>query len=156
MMSSRSMICAFAVTLAAATAQPASAQPPSGSSPPASSPGKSAEELYKDGVRLYEAKKWAEAEREFRAAWALNPTFDVAYNLGNATFRQGKHRDAAEYLAYALRVWPLLESTSALRFSAATMQARTSPELVPGMTAMWLITPLTPRMWRTAFSASIR
>lgn len=112
------MVCALAFTLAAAAPWPASAQPQSSSSPSPSLPpasGKSAEELYKEGVRLYEAKKWAEAERAFRAAWALNPTFDVAYNLGNATFRQGKHRDAAEFLGYALRVWPLLEATSALR-----------------------------------------
>jgi hypothetical protein len=66
-------------------------------------------------VQLYTEKKWGEAEAAFRSAWALNPTFDVAYNLGNTEYRLGKYRDAAEYLSFALRVWPLLESTAGLR-----------------------------------------
>lgn len=89
---------------------------PAASPPPEA--GKRADALYKQGVRLYSEKKWADAEAAFREAWALNPTFDVAYNLGSAEYQLGKHRDAAEHLALAVRSWPLLKATSILRQTA--------------------------------------
>jgi hypothetical protein len=109
---------AYVFTLAALAGMPrsADAQP---SSAPAEAPTpeavKRAEAFYKEGARLYLENKWAEAEAAFRSAWALNPTFDVAYNLGNAEYRLGKYRDAAEHFAFALHVWPLLSSTAGLR-----------------------------------------
>jgi hypothetical protein len=110
------MVCALTLAVVVAVSRAAVAQPPRDPlAKPAPESGKSAEGLYKEGVRFYRDKKWAEAESAFRAAWALSPTFDVAYNLGNAEFRQGKYRDAAEHLSFALRVWPLLEATADLR-----------------------------------------
>ena len=79
---------------------------------------KRAEGLFQQGIRLYSDKKWAEAEAVFREAWALNPTFDVAYNLGSAEHRVGKFAEAAEHLAFALRHWPLIGATTGLRGTA--------------------------------------
>ncbi|WP_437335941.1 PEGA domain-containing protein [Sorangium sp. So ce394] len=52
------------------------------------------------------------------SAWELNPTFDVAYNLGNTEFQLKKHREAAQYLSFALRHWPLLKGVATLKPNA--------------------------------------
>ena len=57
---------------------------------------------------LLKKHQWAEAEAPLRRAWALNPTYDVAANLGQTQYRLGKLRDAAEHLDFALRHWPLI------------------------------------------------
>jgi tetratricopeptide (TPR) repeat protein len=89
---------------ASASAQPAS-QPSGAPSPDAV---QRAEVLFRNANQLYTDKKWVEAEAGFLAAWALNPTYDVAANLGHAQYRLGKYRDAAEHFAFALRNWPLI------------------------------------------------
>ncbi|WP_437781595.1 PEGA domain-containing protein [Sorangium sp. So ce1097] len=55
------------------------------------------------------------AEAELESAWALNPTFDVAYNLGNTEYKLKKYKEAAQYLSFALRHWPLLKGVAKLR-----------------------------------------
>jgi hypothetical protein len=127
-MSLRCVVCA--VTLATVLGVPAvaNAQKPAApigpakpAGPPSAPPTSRAESmaraeaLYKQGVRLYVEKKWAEAEGPFQQAWALNPTADVAYNLGSVEFRLGKYRDAAEHLAFALRNWPLMDAMAKQR-----------------------------------------
>jgi PEGA domain len=67
-----------------------------------------AEALFREGGRLVGQQRWAEAEGKFISAFALNPTYDVANNLGQTQFRIGKHRDAAKHLAYAVLHWPLI------------------------------------------------
>ncbi|WP_438018186.1 PEGA domain-containing protein [Sorangium sp. So ce315] len=54
-------------------------------------------------------------ETELESAWALNPTFDVAYNLGNTKYQLKKYKEAAQYLSFALRHWPLLKGVAKLR-----------------------------------------
>ncbi|WP_438034851.1 PEGA domain-containing protein [Sorangium sp. So ce204] len=54
-------------------------------------------------------------EAELESAWELNPTFDVAYNLGNTEYKLQKHREAAQYLSFALRNWPLLKAVAKLK-----------------------------------------
>jgi hypothetical protein len=80
--------------------------------PTAAAPGAEAvakaDALFREGVRFVAQQKWAEAEAKFLAAWALNPSYDVATNLGQAQYRLGKYRDAAEHLAFALRNWPII------------------------------------------------
>jgi hypothetical protein len=66
-----------------------------------------ADAIFRDAIKLYKAKRYAEAEAGFLEAWKLNPTYDVAGNLGHTEARLGKHREAAEYLAFALRNFPL-------------------------------------------------
>jgi hypothetical protein len=88
-----------------------------------------ADAFYKEGVRLYSEKKWSEAESAFRNAWGLNPTFDVAYNLGSTEYQLGKYVEATEYLSRAIRDWPLLNSTSALRETARTRLAESRAQV---------------------------
>ncbi|WP_437734957.1 PEGA domain-containing protein [Sorangium sp. So ce1335] len=57
-------------------------------------------------------------EAELESAWELNPTFDVAYNLGNTEYKLQKHREAAQYLSFALRHWPLLKGVAKLKPNA--------------------------------------
>ncbi|WP_437958870.1 PEGA domain-containing protein [Sorangium sp. So ce119] len=58
------------------------------------------------------------AEAELESAWELNPTFDVAYNLGNTEYKLKKYREAAQYLSFALRHWPLLKGVAKLKPTA--------------------------------------
>ncbi|XXX78126.1 PEGA domain-containing protein [Sorangium sp. So ce134] len=51
-------------------------------------------------------------------AWELNPTFDVAYNLGNTKYQLKKHKEAAQYLSHALRHWPLMKAAAKLKTTA--------------------------------------
>ncbi|WP_233561454.1 PEGA domain-containing protein [Sorangium cellulosum] len=57
-------------------------------------------------------------EAELESAWELNPTFDVAYNLGNTEYKLRKYREAAQYLSFALRHWPLLKGVAKLKPNA--------------------------------------
>ncbi|WP_437715558.1 PEGA domain-containing protein [Sorangium sp. So ce448] len=59
-----------------------------------------------------------EAEKELESAWELNPTFDVAYNLGNTKYQLKKHREAAQHLSFALRNWPLVKTVAKLKPTA--------------------------------------
>ncbi|WP_434045500.1 MULTISPECIES: PEGA domain-containing protein [Sorangium] len=54
-------------------------------------------------------------EAELESAWELNPTFDVAYNLGNTEYKLKKYKEAAQYLSFALKNWPLLKGVAKLR-----------------------------------------
>ncbi|WP_437968557.1 PEGA domain-containing protein [Sorangium sp. So ce260] len=60
-------------------------------------------------------RKYQDAEALLLMAWELNPTFDVAYNLGNTKYQLKKHREAAQYLSFALRHWPLLKGVAKLK-----------------------------------------
>jgi tetratricopeptide (TPR) repeat protein len=42
----------------------------------------------------------------YKAAWALQKSYDIAGNLGNVEVKLGKYRDAAEHLAFALDNFP--------------------------------------------------
>ncbi|WP_437600636.1 PEGA domain-containing protein [Sorangium sp. So ce590] len=63
-------------------------------------------------------RKYQETEAELQSAWELNPTFDVAYNLGNTKYQLKKHKEAAQYLSFALRHWPLLKVVAKLKPTA--------------------------------------
>ncbi|WP_437808704.1 PEGA domain-containing protein [Sorangium sp. So ce1078] len=129
-------------------APPASAAPtPSGSAAPAPPASAARDEataradaLYKRGVRLYSEKKWKEAEAVFLEAWALAPTFDVAYNVGSAAYQQGKHARAAEHLSFALQHWPLISAVAHLKPTAEQRLATSRAQV--GALAVTVTAPL--------------
>ena len=63
--------------------------------------------LYERGNKLYDEKKWREAEAAYLEAWAIKKSYDLAANLADVELELGKTRDAAEHLAYALRAFPV-------------------------------------------------
>lgn len=76
------------------------------SAQPTLDPNQRATELYKKGNEFYDKSKWADAETMYRAAFDLKKSFEIAGNLGDVEMIQGKPRDAAEHLAYAIRQFP--------------------------------------------------
>ena len=63
-------------------------------------------ELFEQGNKLYDQKKFPEAETAYLAAWKVKKGYDLAANLGDIELLNGKPRRAAEHLAYALREFP--------------------------------------------------
>jgi hypothetical protein len=60
-------------------------------------------QLYNDGVNAAKNGDWKTAYESFLAAWKIRQHPQLAANLGRAELNLGKHRDAAEHLAYFLR-----------------------------------------------------
>lgn len=61
----------------------------------------------------YKRADYAAAYDSYRAAWALQKSYDIAANLGGVELKLEKLRDAAEHLAYALRNFPPTASLKA-------------------------------------------
>ncbi len=59
------------------------------------------------GNRAFKEGHFAEAEEAYRQAFTLKRGYDIAGNLGAAELAQGKLRDAAQHLAFTLRLFPL-------------------------------------------------
>ncbi|MEJ7731795.1 MAG: PEGA domain-containing protein [Polyangiaceae bacterium] len=79
-----------------------------------------AAKLFHQGSAAYDAGRFEEALRSWRAAWDLHRTFDIAGNLAQVELKLGKRRGAAEHLTYALRNFP----PSAKATVRAEMEAR--------------------------------
>lgn len=83
--------------------------PPSASSTAAAAPpepiegGDEVGRLYAEGYAAFQAGDFLKAEAILTKAWGLSRSFDVAGALGSAKLEAGKHRDAAQYLSFALR-----------------------------------------------------
>ncbi|AGP33787.1 hypothetical protein SCE1572_04305 [Sorangium cellulosum So0157-2] len=84
---------------------------------------------YKRGVRLYSDGKYVEAEAELQSAWELRPIFNVAYNLGITKYQLNKHRDAAQYLSFALRHWPMVKTVTDLKSTAEQLFAESRAQV---------------------------
>ena len=65
-----------------------------------------ARDLFVEGRRLFQEGKLAEARASLVAAWRIHEHYSIAANLGVCELKLGNPRDAAEYLAFALRAWP--------------------------------------------------
>jgi tetratricopeptide (TPR) repeat protein len=59
------------------------------------------------GNEAFKQGRFAEAERAYRAAFERRRGYDIAGNLGAAELAQGKHKEAAEHLAFTLRLFPI-------------------------------------------------
>lgn len=92
-----------------ALAQPAQPAQPAPSSTASASPAPAqddADRLFREGNELYKQKRFADAEALFEKAFAKKPAHDIAANLGYVELYQNKLVEAAEHLAYAVRIWP--------------------------------------------------
>ncbi|MDC0680716.1 PEGA domain-containing protein [Sorangium atrum] len=119
MMNCRSLAVLFSAATLIAVPEIAAAQTATPQAAPANADAVTrADESYRRGLRLYSDKKYVEAEAELQSAWELNPTFDVAYNLGNTKYQLKKYREAAEHLSFALRNWPLVKTVAKLKPTA--------------------------------------
>src|ERR1700722_922938 len=102
-----SRLCALAsaVLLAAAASF---CSPPAGAHPPrfvSETESKKAVELVTKAQKLASAGKLDEARAAYVEAWRTDVTFTVGANFGDFELRRGNYREAAHYLAYAVR-WP--------------------------------------------------
>jgi hypothetical protein len=59
------------------------------------------------GNKAFKEGRFADAEQAYREAFALKKGYDIAGNLGAAELAQGKRREAAQHLAFTLRMFPL-------------------------------------------------
>jgi hypothetical protein len=90
----------------AGPAEPAKPAPDAAQSP---SPGadEQAAHLLLAGNKAFKEGRFAEAERAYREAFAVKKGYDIAGNLGAAELAQGKLREAAQHLAFTLRMFPI-------------------------------------------------
>jgi hypothetical protein len=65
-----------------------------------------ADELFQKGNRAFEEGDIDAAYRFYVEAWSLKKGIDIAANLGVVELKLGKHRDAADHIAYSLRLFP--------------------------------------------------
>lgn len=81
-----------------------------------------ARSYYLEGNKALAKEDWKAAEAAFRKAWGLSPTYDVAANLGQAVYKLGSPREAAELFAYSLRTAPPSAKPAARAQTAELLQ----------------------------------
>lgn len=64
--------------------------------------GARARDLFKKGMKAYEAGHLPDAYESFTAAWALQKSYDIAGNLASVEMATARYRDAAIHLRFAL------------------------------------------------------
>jgi hypothetical protein len=84
---------------------------------------KRASAAFKAADKKVEQRKFAEAETLLLEAWGLNPTYDLANNLGAVECQLNKLTKCAEFLTYALRTWPISDPKSRQGTEAILNQA---------------------------------
>ncbi len=99
------LLASLAPALDASAQQPAAAATASAQTTASAAPD-DADRLFREGNELYKQKRFADAEALFEKAFAKKPAHDIAANLGYAEMNQNKLVEAAEHLAYAVRIWP--------------------------------------------------
>ena len=85
-------------------ASAAASTPPA---PPTGTVDERASKWLSMGNKAFKEGKFAEAEKAYHEAFVLKQVYDIAGNLAMAEFAQSKHRDAAEHLALAIRLFPV-------------------------------------------------
>jgi hypothetical protein len=63
-------------------------------------------QLFDKGEAAFAKGDKQSAYEAFKAAWALQKSYDIAGNLGVVELKLGKYRDAAEHLAWSLENYP--------------------------------------------------
>jgi tetratricopeptide (TPR) repeat protein len=83
------------------------AAPPDPAPAAAPAPADTAAGWLRAGNKAFKDGDFAEAERAYREAFAAQRGYDIAGNLGAAELAQGKLREAAQHLAFTLRMFPV-------------------------------------------------
>jgi hypothetical protein len=65
-----------------------------------------ADDFAQRGDRLFDEGRLADALGQYQGAWARKRTHEIAANMGTVELELGRHRDAAEHLAWSLRRVP--------------------------------------------------
>ncbi|KYF67063.1 hypothetical protein BE15_25390 [Sorangium cellulosum] len=65
-----------------------------------------ADAAFARGKELYRLGKLDAAHEEYRKAWSLKQSYDIAANLANTELQRGMKVEAAEHLAFCLRSFP--------------------------------------------------
>lgn len=60
-----------------------------------------------EGNKAFKLGHFADAEAAYEKAFAVKRVYDIAGNLGMTEFQQNKYREAAEHLAFGLRLFPI-------------------------------------------------
>lgn len=63
-------------------------------------------DLFRRAVKEYEQGKMREAYADYRAAWDLQKSYDIAGNLANVELELGHNADAADHASFALANFP--------------------------------------------------
>src|SRR5258708_21490866 len=96
----RSVVCCIVLGLWGDVAH-AQSTPPQTLDPIAEPLRDKQQELFVEGVRRMNNQDWAGAYVSLLAAWRLEKRWSIAANLGAVELKLGKHREAAEHLAFA-------------------------------------------------------
>jgi tetratricopeptide (TPR) repeat protein len=83
-----------------------SAAPIVAAAQPTSSPAAQVADLFARAQAAYARGDKIGAHDAYKAAWALQRSYDIAGNLGNLELKLGRNRDAAEHLTFALEDFP--------------------------------------------------
>jgi hypothetical protein len=92
-----------------------------------------ARNLYNEGRNLYAAREWERAHAAFAAAWGVKKHWQIGAMLGHCEMMLGRHRDAAEHFAWALRSGgraPGMEEIDAMQVGLERARARVAAMLV--------------------------
>jgi hypothetical protein len=98
---------ALATCFAVSTAARAEDPPPGQAGASAPDADAQAAKWLKVGNAAFKAGDFAGAEKAYREAFAVKRGYDIAGNLGTAELAQGKLREAAQHLAFTLRLFPI-------------------------------------------------
>lgn len=100
---------------AAASSRPVLGEGPSQAPAESEAMTDKARDLYEEGRALYGERAWDKAHAAFLAAWSLKKHWQIAGMLGHCEVQLGRHRDAAEHLAFAIRTGTANASPSELQ-----------------------------------------
>ena len=104
--SRRKLAIAVLAMLGACRVTSAWGQEPRGATAQTANDKAQAERLAAEGRALFAKGNTQAAVDKLGAAWALDPSYAIAANLGTAELDLGRMRDAAEHLDFALREMP--------------------------------------------------
>lgn len=115
----------LAILLALGTSLQAAAQPsPAPVTKESEEAVEKARQLFAEGSKDYQQKQYAKAYVSYVASWALKQHYATAANLADCEIHLGKYRDAAEHLAYAIRLGPKDDAAQRKKLQAALDQMR--------------------------------